>query len=318
MIAEPSQAAPEPAPLAAIDIGTNTIRLLVARPRVAGDLVTLQPLTERTATVRLGHGVEQTGRIAPERLERAVATVEAFRQVALAEGAAAILLAATSAVRDAANGPELRERILATSGLAVPIVDGDREAALTFVGATTDQSCSGVLVVGDLGGGSLELIVAEDGALRSARSLQLGSGRLTERHIATDPPTRGAIAAAQDDARAILAPAIDPTLVGRVDRLLIVGGTATSLLVLTPEPDGARVLTRRRLDGAEAILTGTPVARVAADTGLDPERVRTLPAGLAIIRAILAAYDLDTALVGAGGIREGLIVDYVRNELGRT
>lgn len=316
MIAMPSQ--DMPGPLAAIDIGTNTIRLLVARPQIAGDTVTLQPLADRTETVRLGHGVERTGRIAPERLERAVATVEAFRQVALTAGARAILVAATSAVRDAANGSELRERIAATSGLTVPIVDGAREAALTFIGATVGQDCGGVLVVCDLGGGSLELIAAEGGALRSATSLQLGSGRLTERHIVTDPPGREAIAAAEADARAILAPAIDSALVGRVDRLLIVGGTATSLLVLTPKPDGSRVLSRRRLDGAEAILTGTSVARVAADTGLDPERVRTLPAGLAIVRAVLAAYDLDAALVGAGGIREGLIVDYVRNAAGRV
>ncbi len=307
MSAQPAPAAP----LAAIDIGTNTIRLLVALPLVADGAVSLQPVADRTATVRLGYGVERTGRLEPERLARAVATVEEFRRVALDHGAATILLAATSAVRDAANGPELRERIAATSGLAVGIIDGAREAALTFAGATAGQPLDGTLLVGDLGGGSLELIAARDGAIQSARSLQLGSGRLTERHIGGDPPDEAAIAAAEADARAILAPAVDPALVGRVDRLLLVGGTATSLLVLAP--DGTRTLTRPRLQRARAILTGTPIAQLATATGLDPERVRTMPAGLAIIGAVLDAYGLDAATVSTGGIREGLIIEYVRN-----
>ena len=309
--------APEPAlptraarPLAAIDIGTNTIRLLVAAPESGGDGVGFRPLDTRTATVRLGLGVERTGRLDPARLERAVATVEEFRRIAAAHGADPILLVATSAVRDAANGPELCERIAAVSGLEVGIVDGDREAALTFAGATAGQSPAGTVLVGDLGGGSLELIAARDGAVLSARSLQLGSGRLTERHMAADPPDRAMIAAAEADARGTIAPhvaAIPPP-----DRLILVGGTATSLPLLVPEPDGERTLTARRLEGALAILTGAPAARLAADTGLDPERVRVLPAGVAIFRALFAAYGLDSALIATGGIREGLIMEYLR------
>ena len=116
------------APLASIDIGTNTLRLLVARPVRVGDAVDLATLDSRTATVRLGYGVERTGRIEPERLARAVATVQEFRQIALGHGTTTIFLAATSAVRDASNGPELRERIAATTGLTVEIIAGEREA----------------------------------------------------------------------------------------------------------------------------------------------------------------------------------------------
>ncbi len=314
-----SQPAPIPAPpsrpegpqaLAAIDIGTNTIRLLVAAPATTGDGVAFTPLETRTATVRLGLGVERTGRLDPERMTRAVATVEEFRRTALAHGARAILLAATSAVRDAANGAELRGRIAATSGLTIEIIDGEREAALTFAGATAGQSLAGTVLVGDLGGGSLELIVARDGAVRSARSLQIGSGRLTERHMASDPPDRAMITAAEADARETIAPhaAASPP----VDRLILVGGTAASLPSLAPESDGARILTGRRLGVALAVLTAAPAARVAAETGLDPERVRVLPAGVAIFRALFAAYGLDSALIGSGGIREGLIMEYLR------
>ena len=298
-------------PLAAIDIGTNTIRLLVAAPEIEADAVGLRPLVTHTAMVRLGQGVEETGRLDPERLARAVATVAEFRQLALAHGADPILLVATSAVRDATNGPELQERIAATSGLSVQIIDGDREAALTFAGATAGQPLAGTILVGDLGGGSLELIVARDGTPLSVRSLPLGSGRLTERHLRGDPPDRAAIAAAESDARATL----DLAAAGPpIDRLILVGGTATSLPTLVPKPDGDRTLTRRRLEGAVAVLTAAPAAQIAAETGLDPERVRILPAGVAIFRALFAAYGLDTALVGPGGIREGLLLEHLRGQ----
>lgn len=296
--------------LASIDIGTNTLRLLVASPTFDGDAIGLTQLASRTATVRLGHGVERTGRIEQERLDRAVATVEEFRQIAAEHGATTIFVAATSAVRDASNGPELRERIKETSGLTVEIIGGDREAALTFAGATLGQSLAGTLLVADLGGGSMELIAARNGAILSAVSLQLGSGRLTERHVTADPPERAMVAAAEADARALLDPAAAKT--PPVDRLIVVGGTAQSIPILLPRPNEARTLTPRRLAGAVAILTGASVADLAAATGLDPERVRTLPAGVAIIRALLGAYGLDLAQISTGGMREGLMLDHIR------
>lgn len=298
------------APLASIDIGTNTLRLLVASPTFDGDAIGLTQLASRTATVRLGHGVERTGQIEQARLDRAVATVEEFRQVAADHGATTIFVAATSAVRDASNGPELREKIKETSGLTVEIIGGDREAQLTFAGATLGQSLAGTLLVADIGGGSMELIAARDGEILSAVSLQLGSGRLTERHTTADPPERAMVAAAEADARALLDPEAATT--PPVDRLIVVGGTAQSIPVLLPRPNEARTLTPRRLEGAVAILTGATVADLAAATGLDPERVRTLPAGVAIIRALLGAYGLDLAHISTGGMREGLILDHIR------
>lgn len=306
MTAENSNATP----LASIDIGTNTLRLLVASPTFDGDAIGLTQLASRTATVRLGHGVERTGQIEQERLDRAVATVEEFRQIAAEHGATTIFVAATSAVRDASNGPELRERIKETSGLTVEIIGGDREAALTFAGATLGQSLAGTLLVADLGGGSMELIAARNGAILSAVSLQLGSGRLTERHVTADPPERAMVAAAEADARALLDPAAAKT--PPVDRLIVVGGTAQSIPILLPRPNEARTLTPRRLAGAVAILTGASVADLAAATGLDPERVRTLPAGVAIIRALLGAYGLDLAQISTGGMREGLMLVHIR------
>lgn len=303
-----STAAP---PLAAIDIGTNTIRLLVARPTWAGGALGLEPLASETATVRLGYGVERTGRFESARINRAVETVAEYGRIAAGLGASPILVAATSAARDAANGAELGARIAAMSGLTVQIIGGAREAALTFAGATAGESLAGTLLVADLGGGSLELIVARDGALLSAASLQVGSGRLTERHIPDDPPAEAAMMAAADDARATLAPhAADAPPIGRA---ILVGGTAKALAVLVPTPDAPLALTTERLARAAALLTGADSATLAARHRLDPERVRTLPAGAAIIGAILAAYRLAAGTIGSGGIREGLLLDYLRH-----
>ncbi|MFN8513403.1 MAG: hypothetical protein U0841_12600 [Chloroflexia bacterium] len=192
-------------PLASIDIGTNTLRLLVASPTFDGDAIGLTQLASRTATVRLGHGVERTGQIEQERLDRAVATVEEFRQIAAEHGATTIFVAATSAVRDASNGPELRERIKETSGLTVEIIGGDREAQLTFAGATSASAC-GTLLVADLGGGSMEPIAARNGAIlpRLVRT-RLRTAHRAPRHHA-DPPERAMVAAAEADARALLDP----------------------------------------------------------------------------------------------------------------
>ncbi len=299
------------APLAAIDIGTNTIRLLVVRAITVGGEPGLEQLASRTATVRLGYGIERTGRFDPVRLALAVETVREYHDLAQELGAAPILVVATSATRDAANGAELVERIAATTGLHTEIVGGAREAALTFAGTTAGLALAGTLLVADLGGGSLELIVSRDGALLSSTSLQIGSGRLTERHIPEDPPDEAMVARVTDDAAAAIAP--EARDAPAIDLVILVGGTAKALAVLAPEPEAPLIMNGDRIARALTLLGREPSATLAARVGLDPERVRTLPAGAAIIGAILAAYRLDTATIGAGGIREGLLLDYLRH-----
>jgi exopolyphosphatase/guanosine-5'-triphosphate,3'-diphosphate pyrophosphatase len=297
-------------PLAAIDIGTNTIRLLVARPVRVGGQIGLEQLASRTATVRLGYGIERTGRFDPTRLALAVETVGEYGRIARELGAAPVLVVATSATRDAANGAELVERIATTTGLQTEIVGGEREAALTFAGTTAGLALSGTLLVADLGGGSLELILSRDGALRSSASLQIGSGRLTERHIPGDPPTEAMVARAVSDAAAAIAP--EARDAPAIDRAILVGGTAKALAVLAPQPDAPLTMDAARIARALQLLAGESSATLAARVELDPERVRTLPAGAAIIGALLAAYRLDAATIGSGGIREGILLDYLR------
>lgn len=298
---------PHPAPsgpMAAIDIGTNSIRLLIAS--VGGPDVALSTLRDESATVRLGTGVEETGRLDPGRMEHAVDTIVGFHQLARRYHASPILIAATSAVRDAGNGDELRRRITGATGLEPRIISGEEEARLTYAGATMGEPRAGAVLVADLGGGSLELIVARDGIVERLESLRLGSGRLTERHVNTDPPVRDALATIARDASAVLTP-LAPTL-GTIDRCILVGGTAQSLPVVTRQGD-ARTLTRAGLAATLEVLLATPVATVAGRSGLDEPRVRTLAAGAAIIDTLLAVCGLDGGMVRHGGLRQGLILD---------
>jgi exopolyphosphatase/pppGpp-phosphohydrolase len=146
-------------------------------------------------------------------------------------------------------------------------------------------------------------------------SLKLGSGRQAERHFQTDPPDQAMVAAVEQDARALLDPIAGT--IPPIDHMLIVGGTASSLPIVTPKPDGNLILTLRRLYGAVALLTSAPAAEIAAETGLDPERVRTLPAGAAIIGALLSSFGIGSAEVSQGGLREGLLLEFLLGHLRR-
>lgn len=299
--------APTPAtgqPMAAIDIGTNSIRLLVARPTAAGDA--LATLLDESVTARLGMGVEETGRLEPARLERAVEVVAEFQRLARHHRAAAVVVVATSAVRDASNGVLLARRIAAATGLELEIISGDEEARLTFAGATLGQPRAGALLVADLGGGSLELIAARDGQVQHLESLQLGSGRLTERHVHGDPPDRDAIAAIERDATTLLAPVA--RAVGAIDRCIVTGGTARSLPLLIRQPEKT-TLTRRDLAAAGSAVLAAQADELARATGLDGARARTLAAGATIIDALLLAFHLHETHVASGGLREGLLLD---------
>lgn len=291
-------------PLAVIDIGTNTVRLLVAQPLPNGDLARLMDVSE---TVRLGYGVDANGRLAPERIDRAATVVAALANQARAAGATTVLALATSAVRDAANRDEFLALARARSGLTIEVIDGAREAQLTFRGALLGRSLAGRQLVIDVGGGSTELILARDGAILAARSLQLGSGRLTERCLPSDPPALAEIAAGRALAEAQLANAP----VEAVDAAVLVGGTASALLRLTPRATGDDRLTRAQLDAVLARLLAAPAAVVAAGGAVDPERARVLPGGIIIVQAVMNRFGLDALSISQGGIREGALLDYL-------
>ena len=207
---------------ATLDVGTNTVLLLVAE----ADGARFRPVVERMEITRLGRGVDQSGHLAEAAVDDTVAAIARFAGEARALGAAEIACVATSAARDAANGAAFLARVQREAGLAAEIIDGDLEAQLSYEAAERDLGVDRPLVVLDIGGGSTEIIFGERSKVSYKRSFDLGSVRLTERHISHDPPSdseRAAIRASVDQGLAALpAPPAGFALVG-------VAGTVTTI-----------------------------------------------------------------------------------------
>ncbi len=289
---------------AVLDVGTNTVRLLVADCANDG----LTPILDRTNMSRLGLGASADGTLTAESIARTAEGAIALVHDARAAGATTILMVGTAAVRDAPNRDVLLEKIERATGIACRVVDGETEASLTFLGATVGHSLRGMLAVGDIGGGSTERIIAVDGAIRERFSVPIGSGRLTERTIQHDPPTDADLAAATraaDDALQTLRPV-------HASALLLAGGTASSLGKL----QGTATLDDAALDGALATLQSAPAAALAPTVGLEVARVGLMAAGAVIVRALAHTCGLTAATVARGGIREGTLLAALRGEYG--
>jgi exopolyphosphatase/guanosine-5'-triphosphate,3'-diphosphate pyrophosphatase len=283
---------------ACIDIGSNTTRLLVAE--VAHDQ--LRELHQERAFTRIGRALDGERMVAPEKIAEVAGVVRRHLQIARAVGATEVQAVATAAVRHAANGAALTLAITEACGLEVRVLSEQEEARLAFVGAAHGLApgATGELGVADVGGGSTELAVgAPPASVRWSASLALGSGELTERMLPSDPPTR----AEMDEARVHVLAEFAQVAVPRPDHAVAVGGSATSLRKVT----GGR-LAAETFSPVLARLTRAPAAAVANSTGLDPERVRLLPAGLLLLEGVVARFGVPME-IGFGGIREGIVLE---------
>jgi exopolyphosphatase/guanosine-5'-triphosphate,3'-diphosphate pyrophosphatase len=272
---------------AAVDCGTNSVRLLVARVGSDGEL---EEVDRRLHLTRLGQGVDATGRFAPEALARTLAAMADFGVQLDALGVAAPRLVATSAARDAANSAEFFDRALARLGVPAEIISGEEEAWLSYTGAVRGLGLAGPALVMDIGGGSTELVAGSGQAIAAAVSLPMGSVRLRERFLAGDPPLPGEVASASDYVDGLLdGCGVEFTAGGWVG----VGGTATSLSALAQRlpaydravvhgsmlaPDALRDLTRE--------LLAMPVARVLGLPTMVPGRADVICAGALVCERI--------------------------------
>jgi exopolyphosphatase / guanosine-5'-triphosphate,3'-diphosphate pyrophosphatase len=289
---------------AVLDVGTNTVRLLVADCADG----TLTPVLDRTNMSRLGLGAGQDGTLAAESIARTAKAAIDLVRVARDTGATTILILGTAAVRDAPNRAELLERIERETGITCRVIDGETEASLTFLGATNGHSLTGTLAVGDIGGGSTERIIAVDGAIRERLSVPIGSGRLTERAISHDPPTEADLSAAvqaADEAFRSLRPVT-------ARELLLAGGTASALGHL----QGTEMLDDAALDAALRTLQSASAAELAPRIGEEVARVGLMAAGAIIVRTLARTCGLSAATVARGGIREGTLLAAMRGEHG--
>lgn len=289
---------------AAIDIGSNSIKMTVARRGPTG---LFEELGSASETVRLGAGLDATGRLAPDRVEAALETLGRFAAEARQRGAERVVAVATEATRVASNGPAFLARVERETGIEVKAIDGDEEAALTFRGLAASTDVSGKLLIADIGGGSTELIVAENDEMRAARSIPLGSGRLTDRLVRSNPPTAGELVSCRDAASSALAPLTAemawPT--GASARLVVVGGTGEYLARLVPnEQRVGQVTIAAVLDRLQEMTA----AELAFELTIAESRARVLPAGVAIVAALADLAQPGRTEVARSGIRAGLLL----------
>ena len=301
--------------VAAIDCGTNSIRLLVAD--VDPERGTLADVDRRMEIVRLGQGVDTTGRLAPEALDRTMTALSEYTAVITRLGAGTVRMVATSATRDAANAGELARRVTAVLGAAPEVLSGDEEARLSFTGATAelggDRSAGPPYLVVDIGGGSTEFVLGAAGTVASAASVDIGCVRMTERHLRSDPPSAEQVTAATADIDAAVGHAaalVDGgqarTLVGLAGSVTTVAGIALGL----PAYDPAR-LHHARIPAAEVhavttrllSLTRAERARIAV---MHPGRVDVIGAGSLILDRIMGLFGQPDVLVSEHDILDGI------------
>jgi exopolyphosphatase/guanosine-5'-triphosphate,3'-diphosphate pyrophosphatase len=278
--------------VAAIDCGTNSIRLLIAD--IDSDAGTLVDLDRRMLVVRLGQGVDRTGRIAPEALRRTLDAAGEYAAACTAAGVERVRFIATSATRDASNRDEFAAGVRELLGVEPEIVSGHEEAALAFAGATRElpEAAAPFLVV-DIGGGSTELVLGERSVL-AAHSVDVGCVRLTERHLHTDPPTGAEVAAATLDADAALEEVASAVPLGRCRTLIGVAGSVTTVTAHALELPGydSAAIHRAELpvESARAAcheLLTMPRADRAALPYMHPGRVDVIGAGALIWRRVI-------------------------------
>jgi exopolyphosphatase / guanosine-5'-triphosphate,3'-diphosphate pyrophosphatase len=282
--------------VAAIDCGTNSIRLLVADVE-GGVLRDVERLME---VVRLGEGVDRTGRIGPEAMARTLAAARRYGELCERHGVSALRFVATSASRDASNADEFVAGVKAALGVAPEVIEGSEEAQLSFTGATGDLA--GVhdapYIVVDLGGGSTEIALGDAGTVEAALSVDVGCVRLTERHLASDPPSGTEIERATKDIDAALdrvaeqVPlALGRTLVGLAGTVTTVTAHARRLPAYDPAVIHGSVLSVEEIVAACDSLLYLPRPERAALPYMHPGRVDVIGAGALIWKRVVQRVD---------------------------
>ena len=294
---------------AAIDVGSNTIHIVVARATVQ----TLDILADEVELVRIGESVTASGLISQEKCEYAMSVLAQYKTLAEEHGAQEILVVATEAIRQASNSESFIEMVRERTGLRVVLISGGVEASLTFAGATYEALAAPhppqVLGVMDLGGGSLELVTAQRGRIGWKTSVPIGSGWLHDRYLSGDPPQHDEIAVAE----AFLQTYFDGMRVKqRPPALIVTGGSANSLLFLAQRAFRLEMhetrLTQHDLLRCQGLLGALPAEEIARRFEQPVGRARILLAGAMIISAVMAPLRLDEITVSPHGIREGVLL----------
>ncbi|HSV66406.1 MAG TPA: Ppx/GppA phosphatase family protein [Mycobacteriales bacterium] len=305
--------------VAAVDCGTNSVRLLVAD--AVGD--TLVEVVRRMEITRLGQGVDATSRLAPEALERTGTVLRRYAEDIARLGAERVRVAATSATRDAANRADFEALVRVTVGVVPEVISGEEEARLSFAGAVRGLAGGAPpYLVCDIGGGSTELVLGGGGAgagqpgaeeVVAACSMNVGCVRLAERHLRADPPTAAQVSAAEADVRAALAEAREKVPVERTATMVGVAGSITTVAALAlglAEYDPAKVhhsrLSAARIDEVTTELLASTHAERAARAVIHPGRIDVITAGALVLRVLVAELGVPEVVVSEHDILDGI------------
>jgi exopolyphosphatase/guanosine-5'-triphosphate,3'-diphosphate pyrophosphatase len=299
----------------AVDIGTNSVRLLIAEvdgasPRDAK----LVPIDRRMRITRLGQGVDKTRALAPEAIERTVAVLREYRAALDEHGVTDVRATATSAARDSSNRDEFFSAALDALGVTPELLSGEEEAALSFLGATADLDAPAPYLVVDIGGGSTEFVLGTD-APTGLVSLDMGCVRITEQYLESDPPApeelSNAVAAVRD-----LVADVPRVIPGAAEAATLVGlaGTVTTVAAVElgiPEYDPEKIhhfeLTREAVEDVFRTLATESAEQRAHNPGLEPGRVDVIVGGTAVLVGIFRVLGFDRMLVSEADILDGLV-----------
>jgi exopolyphosphatase/guanosine-5'-triphosphate,3'-diphosphate pyrophosphatase len=283
---------------AAIDIGSNTTRVLVAEPQDGQ----LRKVMEQRAYTRIGKHANKNGKITGDKITEVAEVVTTQVRLAQEIGAEVTKVVATAAIREAKNREKVTKAIEKMAGLPVEVLSEEEEGRFAFIGATKSlgHPVQGTVAVVDVGGGSSEVIFGTlSKGVNQVRSWKIGSGSLAEEHLKSDPPSAAEIRSLRD----AIGDLFDDVELKHPDQAVAVGGSATSLRTLV----GA-VLEYETLERAVRVLSSAPIAEVSKRFELDPRRVELLPAGVLLLEKFsdLLGQPLQ---IGKGGLREGIILD---------
>lgn len=283
---------------AAIDIGSNTTRILVAEPEEGK----LKKVMEQRAYTRIGQARQDDGSIPKEKISEVAEVVETQVRLARELGADSFRAVATAALRDAPNGKRAADEIEAAAGIPVSVISENEEGRLSFLGATKalGYKVDGRVAVVDVGGGSTEIIIGTvAGGVEQVRSWAIGSGQLAEELISSDPPSASEIRRVRDRVDEVFG----EVQITRPEQVVAVGGSATSLRKIA----GAR-LEYETMERSIRVLCGDEAVEVGRQFELDPVRVRMLSTGVLILEKVSELLGQEMQ-IGKGGIREGIVLD---------
>lgn len=303
--------------IAALDLGSNSLHLLVVEARADG---TFRPLCQEKEMLRLGDVVSRTGRITPDALDALVETVRRFAALAHANGADELTARATAALRDARNGAEVVDRIERYTGVRVEVISGMEEARLIFgaIRASIVIDPSPALCL-DLGGGSLEVMVGDTDALRFSTSVRLGVARLTAELVSSDPPSGGDRRRLRSLIGSVLGSVVDDVKAFDPQMLIGTSGTLCDLAAMAAAASGQSVpasvnhltVTREQLDAVHEQVMRRPLASRRRMAGLDARRADLIPVGSMVLVTAMDLFGMDAMTVSDWALREGIVLDAI-------